>query len=202
MLEIADKIFKTPPAKDLAGRRAIVALTDGVDSVSESEFAEVRQELQSKGVTSYFVQVNTQDFFEDRLLGDCDDPDLLRFSPAQMRRYYKSFVSSKKVERKTNFCELGEFERLAISKKLYEVARFEMKDLSDKSGGKIFPVESLREANAAFKQVATEIGTQYSLGYYSSNEKRDGTFRKIRVELKGIVGAKIQAREGYTAPKD
>lgn len=203
ILEITDKIFRELPTKELSGRRAIVALTDGVDSTSDSEFVEVREALQNKGITSYFVQVNTQDFFEDRLLGDCDDEETLRFSPAQMRRYYKSFVSSKKVEKKTNFCELGEFERLAISKKLYESARFEMKELAEKSGGKTFPVETLREANAAFRQVATEIGTQYSIGYYSSNERRDGTFRRIRVELKGVpVGAKIQAREGYTAPKE
>ena len=203
MLEIARRVFNQSPTKELRGRRAIVALTDGVDSTSDNDFAEVRETLQSKGITSYFVQVNTQDFFEDRLLGDCDDQETLRFSPAQMRRYYKSFVSSKKVERKTDFCELGEFERLAISKKLYEAARAEMKELADKSGGKTFPVEDLREANAAFRQVAAEIGTQYSIGYYSSNEKHDGTFRRIRIELKGVpAGMRIQSREGYTAPKD
>ncbi|HMS43360.1 MAG TPA: hypothetical protein PKE69_24235, partial [Pyrinomonadaceae bacterium] len=61
--------------------------------------------------------------------------------------------------------------------------------------------EDLSGARTAFKKVADVIGTKYSLGYYSSNEKRDGTFRKIKVELKGIpAGATVRAREGYTAP--
>jgi Ca-activated chloride channel family protein len=69
------------------------------------------------------------------------------------------------------------------------------------SGGKVFPVADLSEARTAFTKVAQEIGTKYSLGYYPSNEKRDGTYRKIKVELKGIpAGVSIRAREGYTAP--
>ena len=201
--EIAEKVFRQPAGKEARGRRAIVALTDGVDSVSEAEFEDVRDALQRQGISSYFVEVNTEDFFEERVLGDCDDPETLRFSSIQLRRYYRNFVKNPKAEKTMSFCDLGQFERLTISKRLYNLARSEMKELADKSGGKTFEVGSLREAKTAFQQVATEIGTQYSLGYYSSNEKRDGTFRKIRVELKGIpAGAKIQAREGYTAPKD
>jgi len=100
-----------------------------------------------------------------------------------------------------NFCDLGDFERLAISKKLYELANGEMDNIAKTSGGKVFPIGDLSEARAAFKQVADEIGTKYSLGYYSSNEKRDGSFRKIRVDVKGMpLGTKVRSREGYTAP--
>ena len=105
------------------------------------------------------------------------------------------------MEKAVNFCQLGDFERLAISKKLYEIADSEMNDLAKTSGGKVFPVGDLSEARTAFNNVADEIGTKYSLGYYSSNEKRDGTYRKIKIELKGLpAGSKVRAREGYTAP--
>ena len=78
-----------------------------------------------------------------------------------------------------------------------------MNTLAKTSGGKVFPVSDLGEARTAFKSVAEEIGTKYSLGYYSSNEKRDGTYRKIRVEMKGMpTGTQIRAREGYTAPSN
>lgn len=88
-----------------------------------------------------------------------------------------------------------------MSKRLYEIADFEMNDLAKTSGGRIFPVGDLTEARVAFKSVADEIGTKYSLGYYSSNEKRDGTYRKIKVEVKGVpAGSKIRVREGYKAP--
>jgi archaeosine-15-forming tRNA-guanine transglycosylase len=57
------------------------------------------------------------------------------------------------------------------------------------------------EARAAFAQVANEIGTQYSLGYYPASKVRDGRFRQITVEMRGVKDATVRAREGYFAPK-
>lgn len=198
LMQVVEKVFSDKPKDEFRGRRALVALTDGVDSTSAAGFDEVREEFGKAGITSYFIQVNTRDFFEENLLGDCETA--IRFSQAQIRRYYRQFKNAK-MEKATNFCDLGEFERLAISKSLYELANAEMQSLAKTSGGKVFPVADLSDARNAFKAVADEIGTKYSLGYYSSNEKRDGTYRKIKIELKGVpAGAQIRAREGYTAP--
>ena len=82
--------FLIQPAKDeFRGRRALVALTDGVDSTSLAEFDEVREELEKAGIVCFFIQVDTRDFFEDNLLGDCEGA--MRFSQAQIRRYYRQF---------------------------------------------------------------------------------------------------------------
>src|SRR5882762_3109986 len=68
--------------------------------------------------------------------------------------------------------------------------------------GKNFLAASLQDARAAFALVATEIGTQYSLGYYPTNKARDGKFRTIRVEVQGVSDKpQVRAREGYYAPK-
>jgi hypothetical protein len=41
------------------------------------------------------------------------------------------------------------------------------------------------------------------LGYYSDNQKLDGAFRQIRVELRGTpAGVQVKAREGYYAAKN
>jgi VWFA-related protein len=199
LVEIADKIFGKQPDEQFRGRRALVALTDGVDSTSVTDFDEAREKLERDGVINFFIQVNTRPFFEENLLGDCSGS--MRFSQAQIRRYYKSFGPKANIERTDDFCKLGDFERLAVSKTLYEIADSEMGKLAKTSGGKVFPVADLSEARSAFKAVADEIGTKYSLGYYSSNEKRDGTYRKIRVDLKGVpAGLQVRAREGYSAP--
>jgi Ca-activated chloride channel homolog len=199
LIQIADKVFGGGPSEEFRGRQALVALTDGVDSTSAADFDEAQEKLEKRGLISFFIQVNTRPFFEDNLLGDC--AGAIRFSQAQIRRYYRSFGSSANMEKTEDFCKLGDFERLAISKTLYEIANTEMGRLAKMSGGKVFPVADLSEARAAFKSVADEIGTKYSLGYYSTNEKRDGTYRKIRVELKGVpAGTVVRAREGYTAP--
>jgi Ca-activated chloride channel family protein len=77
-----------------------------------------------------------------------------------------------------------------------------MNDLAKASGGKNFVAATLQDARAAFSRVATEIGTQYSLGYYPTNRARDGKFRTIRVQVRGLQGAPgVRAREGYYAPK-
>lgn len=200
LLQITEKVFDKPPIEKFRGRRALVALTDGVDSSSISDFAEAQEEISAKNLVSFFIKVNTREFFEDNLLGDC--VGAMRFSRAQIQRYYKTFYGGTKIEKISDFCKLGDFERLDISRKLYGLADLEMNSLAKNSGGKVFPVADLSEARNAFRKVADEIGTKYSLAYYPKNDKRDGTFRKIKVELKGVpAGISIQAREGYTAPK-
>jgi VWFA-related protein len=199
LLQVAEKVFNEKPKEEFRGRRALVALTDGVDSTSIADFTEAREQFAQAGIVSYFIQVDTRDFFEENLLGDCEGA--MRFSQAQIRRYYRMFNAKANMEKVSAFCQLGDFERLAISKKLYEIADFQMNDLAKISGGKVFPAADLSEARAAFAKVAQEIGTKYSLGYYPANEKRDGSYRKIKVELKGVpAGSIIRAREGYTAP--
>ncbi|MGI8848767.1 MAG: VWA domain-containing protein [Pyrinomonadaceae bacterium] len=199
LFDVVEKVFSEPAKDEFRGRRALVALSDGVDSTSATDFAEVRERFEQAGIISYFIQVDTREFFEENLLGDCEVA--MRFSAAQIKRYYRTFYPKSKIEKVSNFCGLGDFERLDISRRLYELADSEMQTLAKTSGGKVFPVADLSEARSAFGKVAEEIGKKYSLGYYSSNEKRDGSARKIKVVLKGVpTGAQIRAREGYTAP--
>ena len=96
---------------------------------------------------------------------------------------------------------MGQFERMDISRQLYNLARKEMNEMARASGGKAFAATSVSDARAAFAEVANEIGTQYSLGYYPANKARDGRFRQITVEVRGVQDAKVRAREGYYAPK-
>lgn len=199
LIEVAEQIFLDPPSEQFRGRRALVALTDGVDSTSLAEFEEVKEKLARIGVICFFIKVDTRDYFESGLLGDCRSAT--RFSVAQIRRYYRGMSKASRTGMTTDFCQLGDFERLAISKRLYEIADEEMNELAKMSGGQVFPAGDLSEARAAFKSVSDAIGTQYTVNYSPTNEKRDGTYRKIKVELKGLpAGSKVRYREGYTAP--
>ncbi|MBX3245443.1 MAG: VWA domain-containing protein [Acidobacteria bacterium] len=179
-------------------RRAVVILSDGVDSTSEVDLDAVRPEFEELGAAVYFIRMDTRDYFEEHLLYDC--VLAMRFSSAQIRRYYDGFGRGSKIERVSDFCKIGDFEKLAISKRLYEIADAEMEVLAEMSGGRIFPAADLNDARNAFAKVADEIGMSYSLGYYSSNTSRDGKFRKIKLEIKGLpAGAVIRARNGYNA---
>ncbi len=200
---IATEIFREAPSEEVIGRRAVVALTDGVDSASDTDFAAARGKLTRAGIACYFIQVNTEDFVEDRLLKDCQDDGRLSLSVKQLQRYRAIFIPRARSEDYVDFCKMGQFERMQISRDLYNLARREMNELAKASGGKNFTATTLRDARAAFAQVATEIGTQYSLGYYPTNKARDGKFRTIRVEVRGAAEkAQVRAREGYYAPRN
>lgn len=200
LVDVATKIFAGKPKPDLRGRRAVVALTDGVDSISASEYADVRAALESRGIIGYFIEIDTRDYFEENLTGNCQLAT--RLSSSQIRRFYRTYYPGSRVEKTYDFCKLGDFERLEISKGLYELAAKELRELASRSGGKVFPAADLSETREAFRSISDEIGTKYSLGYYSTNEKRDGAFRSIRVELRGVpAGATVRSREGYVAAK-
>jgi VWFA-related protein len=199
---VADEIFREPPRDDVRGRRAVVALTDGVDSASDSDFAAAKLKLSRAGVACYFIQVNTEDFVEDRLMKDCQDDGRLALSQKQLARYRRIFVPGAKAEDYSNFCQMGPFERMQISRDLYNLARREMNDLASASGGRSFVAATLQDAQAAFARVAADIGTLYSLGYYPTNKVRDGKFRAIHLEVRGLKDKpQVRARDGYYAQK-
>ena len=198
---IADEVFREPPREELRGRRAVVALTDGVDSSSESGYDDARAKLSRTGLACYFIQINTEDYVEDRLLKDCQDDGRLTLSEKQLERFRSLFAPRAQKEDYQDFCRLGQFERMDISRQLYNLARKEMSEMARTSGGKGFVAGNQQQARAAFAEVANEIGTQYSLGYYPSNKIRDGRFRQIKVEMRGVKDANVRAREGYFAPK-
>ena len=61
--------------------------------------------------------------------------------------------------------------------------------------------QSLKELDQAFSSLAEQLRTQFILGFLSTNEKRDGTFRKLSVKVKK-PGYAARARAGYYAPKN
>jgi Ca-activated chloride channel family protein len=202
LVRIADVVFREPARDEVRGRRAVVALTDGVDSTSSSNYGAARNKLLRAGVACYFIEVNTEDFVEDRLLKDCRDDGQLNLSAAQLERYRQVFAPNARSEDYADFCQMGPFQRLQISRDLYGLARREMDDLARVSGARNFAAATLQDARAAFAKVAADIGTQYSLGYYPTNKARDGKFRSIKVEVRGLTGKnEVRAREGYQAPK-
>jgi VWFA-related protein len=82
---------------------------------------------------------------------------------------------------------------------LYMTADAYLTEIADKSGGRLFRADTLGSLPLAFGQIAAELRTQYSLGYYPPKGERDGKYRKIKVtnSRKGVV---IRARPGYRAP--
>jgi VWFA-related protein len=73
-----------------------------------------------------------------------------------------------------------------------------LRKLSDDTGGRVINVNRAKDASAAFQEIANELRTQYLLGYTPTNTRHDGSFRKIRVQVRD-ADYKVQARRGYYA---
>ena len=55
--------------------------------------------------------------------------------------------------------------------------------LAEETGGKAFFPKELSEVHAIAEQISTDLRTQYSIGYYPTNSKKDGTFRAVKVQV-------------------
>jgi VWFA-related protein len=73
--------------------------------------------------------------------------------------------------------------------------------MASETGGRVIDVHNEKTLEKAFDEITDELRYQYVLGYYPTNDKRDGTFRKIQVELPSHPDVKVLARKGYYAPR-
>jgi Ca-activated chloride channel family protein len=84
-----------------------------------------------------------------------------------------------------------------------------LRSFADYTGGAAYFPRFITEFPAIFNNVSALLRNQYSIAYVSSNTRRDGKFRKIRVEVnaditdKGKpVKLKVTTRRGYLAKID
>ncbi|HEX4913912.1 MAG TPA: VWA domain-containing protein [Vicinamibacterales bacterium] len=71
--------------------------------------------------------------------------------------------------------------------------------LVDLSGGRALFVERSDQLDEPFAEILEELSNQYILGYESSNTKRNGSWREVKIEVPG-TGYSVRARQGYRAP--
>ena len=73
-----------------------------------------------------------------------------------------------------------------------------LKKMSDETGGHVFKVDRKHPLLEVFKELQDEMRSQYAIGYTPTNDKKDGTFRKVDLKL-ADRNLKVQARKGYYA---
>lgn len=79
-----------------------------------------------------------------------------------------------------------------------------LEKLTKVTGGHAYFPRSLEEVEPTCVQVARDIRSQYTLAYYPTNTKKDGTFRTVRVDAtypRTRNRLLVRTRNGYFAPK-
>ena len=89
------------------------------------------------------------------------------------------------------------------SKRSAKRAKRALEDIAKASGGMSYFPENVADVKNICEQVAHDIRNQYTLAYYPTNTKRDGTFRAVQVEVippRGRGKLVARTRNGYYAP--
>ena len=85
------------------------------------------------------------------------------------------------------------------SERIYADARRTLKLLADESGGSYYAAKDVGDLSTVYERVMQDIGSVYSLGYTSTNDKHDGSWRTLQVEIPGKPDMKVRTRPGYYA---
>jgi Ca-activated chloride channel homolog len=95
---------------------------------------------------------------------------------------------------------------LGLTSKLYRGA-VTLSRLAKETGGNLLFYSRDSDFKKSLRAALQQVRSQYSIGYVSSNKKRDGRFRRLKVEISrnsplvsnGVI---IQIPSGYFAPSD
>jgi Ca-activated chloride channel homolog len=80
-----------------------------------------------------------------------------------------------------------------------------LKQLAEFTGGQAYFPKTLNDVESTCVKIAHDIRDQYTLAYYPSNTRKDGTFRTVRVEALGPdrrTKLLVRTRTGYYAPRE
>lgn len=81
----------------------------------------------------------------------------------------------------------------------FREAEFVLRQLAQETGGRAFFPDKLADLAGVYGQISDELSSQYTVGYVSKNQRRDGSWRRLVVR---IEQPKLTARtkQGYFAP--
>lgn len=159
-------------------RHAIIVLTDGIDSGRGSTFdAALRAALQ--GQTTVYVVSNTE------------------IERARKQGELSTLLSGSESAVRFNQLHIDDL-RLGLAA-LKESER-NLEQLTAATGGRLYKPVGFSDLERTYAEVADELRHQYTLYYSPLNTKRDGQFRRVRVETT-VLTHQVAARIGYYAPR-
>lgn len=83
----------------------------------------------------------------------------------------------------------------------FSEAEFVLKKLAEETGGRWFFPKQIQELDTVYERIATELKSQYNIGYQSNNVRRDGTWRRVVVQT-DQENLLVRAKLGYYAPRE
>jgi Ca-activated chloride channel family protein len=159
-------------------RRALVVLSDGIDSNRGSATAEAAlRALLETQVTVYAIS-NTE------------------IERARKRSELDNLLGGDNASVRFNQLRIGD---LRESLRVLDASEQNLGALTRSTGGRLYRPQSFRSLESVYAEIADELRHQYALYYTPTTPARDGRFRRVRVEVPGR-GYEVSTRVGYYAP--
>jgi VWFA-related protein len=165
--------------KENSRRKAVIVLTDGVDSAVREDDRDLLQNVPVEQMAE-------------------------RIDPAENKTLQRT-LSRSDAQGVTIYplaLPTGDPAKLAdptpFQIALFKAARERLKIVADRSGGSLHTINRLEEMGKLYSIVAAEMQTLYTLEYQSTNDKRDGKWRAITIKTTNpdLIS---RTRQGYYA---
>ncbi len=160
-------------------RKAIIVLTDGVDTALRDNDRDLLQKVDEKDMPTAIKPETNENL--NRVLNKADVQGVTIYPLA---------------------LPTGDPSKLAdpmpIQVAMYQSARSRLQILADRTGGTLNTINRLEEMGKLYASVAAELRTLYTIEYQSTNDKRDGKWRAIKIEVNSSELIS-KTRQGYFA---
>lgn len=155
----------------ISGRKAIVLLTDGVDTASlKGTYDGTVRAADQLDAAIYPIQFNTYADFAD--------------NPTRQTDAFGSGGTA-------HMTKTGE-----LASDAYKRATIYLRLLAEKTGGNFEYTDSLKNLSRSFGRIASTLEEQYTLGYYPKDQTPDRRTRILKIKV-ALPAAKIHARPSY-----
>ncbi len=165
---------------DTKSRRAVIVLTDGIDSGRGATNLETAFQALLRAQVAVYVVSNTE------------------ISRATKRAELDSLVSGSDAIARFNQLRVDD---LREGLRVLDQSEQNLAQLTAATGGRLYKPTTFNALDSVYAEVADELRHQYGLYYTPLNKVRDGGFRRVRVETVNPA-YKSQTRIGYFAPKN
>lgn len=166
-------------SKEGTRRKAVVVLTDGIDTETQND--------------------------DRKFLGKYQDSEVLTAIKPELNETLTRILSQSDAQGVTIYplaLPTGDPARLADPTPrqiaMYSAARSRLKILADRSGGTLNAINRLEDMGRLYAEVAADLRALYTIEYQPSDNKRDGKWREIKIEVENSELV-TRTRQGYFA---
>src|SRR6266550_4152333 len=180
----------------IKGRKAIVLFTDGVDTASyQANYASTMREVEELDALIYPIQYDTTDYLraiQGMGQGSTTVVTTTSNGPFGIGRTTSRVTYSTPTVTGPNGGPLP-----GATQADYDRANQYLKELADKTAGRLYKANDTTQLAEAFSRIAEELRRQYSLGYYPQDGDASNAARrqiKVRVNRPNLA---VKARDSY-----